>query len=1624
MLKQTLKSISIFAIAILVISQTTFAQFSENVTVVSKTIYGDYKTVFTSGNYTYFSREEVFGILDVSDPTSPSLVSEYAVFFDESIYFEIYDIHVLGDYAYLATSDSLRILDISVPSAPVQAGSYWLNYYTSVTVSGNYAYIAGSWGGSVRVLDISDPSSPSQVASFSPPSWSSGYFIHAKKVHIENNYAYVAYAHIEDYWMGVEENGGIGIFDITTPSSPTQVGGYEIVQDWYTPADIDVWGNYAYQLSSNELRVFDISNLTNPTQVSTVLGGINMDISSSYAYLTTSGPSQLKVLSLSYPSSPVEVASIDVVGYPSDIHVEGDYAHLAQWQAGVHIVDISTPSSPTEAGVFDTHTNLRDVHVSGNNAYLEMDNNGDPPAGVQVLDISDPSGPVEIGFMEEQSIGKIYSNYAIERVGYDFRITDISDPSAPIEIASFNHENTGFGDFHISNNYIYARYNKIYPVTGEGIAIIDISNPVAPRLVSELELEINQYNKPLYAYNNRVYLYDEIWDGQTTSLLRIIDVSDRRSPAQIGLFTFPENVEIANIIVVDDYAYLFESSANNSGREAMHIVDVSDPSAPAFISTFNDFGLNDTWSFSIYDVAIYNDYAYLTTGLDSLGLAVVDIGDPTSPSLTGFYAPYMEPNKIQISSNYIYSITGENFTILQNDLTSEFSTDFMADIMAGSVPLTVQFTDLSEGQPSSWAWDFDSDGTIDSQERSPIHTYNVTGDYTVSLTVSDGTNTLTETKDNYIATESFLEAHFSADNTIGTKPLTVHFSDSSIALQTSATSWAWDFNDDGINDSDDQNPIWTYDEAGKYTVSLAISDGIKTDTLTKEDYIIVTHFDEHKLTAGDAEIGDYFGYSASISGNYAIVGANNDDDNGSNSGSAYIFYHAGEGWIEQSKLTASDGAYSNRFGQSVSISGEYAIVGAPFNQNNGISTGSAYIFKRMGTAWEQQAKIFPGDGDYSDAFGYSVSINGEYAIIGAYADDDSGSSSGSAYIFKRDGTVWSEQIKLTASDAEEQDWFGYSVSVSGEHAIVGAYKNDDSGESSGSAYIFKLEGETWTEISKLTPNDPDGGDKFGYSVSIKGNDAIIGTPQSDDSGNASGSAYIYSLEGEDWIQQDKLTASDGAASDQMGFSVAIKRDYAIVGAQFTDDNGYSSGSAYLFRRDQESWIQEVEITASDGVAYDQLGASVAISGRNLLLGALGDDDSGESSGSAYVYRFAATGLFADFSADVFSGFAPLAVQFSDLSEGSPTSWEWDFDNDGTIDSEDQNPLWTYMEPGLYDVTLTIFDSVSSLSVTKENYISILASEIPEPAITSIDDVPEDQGGKVFLSFTASSLDIEGFITQYGIWSMDAEGEWFSLGIIPSIPGNGGYTFLATTLGDSSNSGTYWSWFQITAHTSDPYEYYISEIDSGYSVDNLSPAVPTGLLASVTEENTVELNWDSPVDEDFNYFRIYRSLTPDFDPSGMEPISESIDPTFIDSDVETGETYYYRLSAIDFHGNESEYSEAVGATVLSTVDESGIPLEFGLRQNYPNPFNPITHLRYDLPEQAFVNLTIYDLLGRQVTTLVNQVEEAGYRSVTWNATDTNGKIVSAGMYLYIIKTGDPSSSSGHSFVQTRKMILLK
>eukprot|EP01083_Nonionella_stella_P173995 601949_1 len=303
-----------------------------------------------------------------------------------------------------------------------------------------------------------------------------------------------------------------------------------------------------------------------------------------------------------------------------------------------------------------------------------------------------------------------------------------------------------------------------------------------------------------------------------------------------------------------------------------------------------------------------------------------------------------------------------------------------------------------------------------------------------------------------------------------------------------------------------------------------------------------------------------FGYSVSIYNEYALIGAPQADDDGPDSGVSYIFQMTNESWIQSAKLVPEYGHEGDKFGCSVSIYDRRALIGAPHNYYIVNGSGSAYIFTRNDGIWQQTDKLHSDDGAASDRFGWSVSIYDNYALIGAYKHVVSVSECGAAYMFEFEtqSASWVQSAKLVAGDRNSGDAFGFRVSVYGQHALIGAPFKDSQ---RGTAYIFeKVLNGSWVQVGKLVANDGDFGDKFGHSVSIYAQYALIGSPNQR---QITGAAYIFETHGGVWLQTAKLSAYDaiydGYSGQAFGYSGSIYNEFALIGASSF------GGAAYMFR---------------------------------------------------------------------------------------------------------------------------------------------------------------------------------------------------------------------------------------------------------------------------------------------------------------------------------------------------------------------------------------------------------------------------------------------------------------------------
>jgi streptogramin lyase len=409
-----------------------------------------------------------------------------------------------------------------------------------------------------------------------------------------------------------------------------------------------------------------------------------------------------------------------------------------------------------------------------------------------------------------------------------------------------------------------------------------------------------------------------------------------------------------------------------------------------------------------------------------------------------------------------------------------------------------------------------------------------------------------------------------------------------------------------------------------------------------------TFTQQQELTASDGLPTDYFGDSVSVSGDTAVIGAPR--KNGSQ-GAAYVFVRSGGVWSQQQELTASDGAVNDLFGSSVSVSGDTAVVGAYHKtiNSNGYNYGAAYVFVRSGAVWSQQQELTASDGAGGDFFGTSVSVSGDTAVIGA---PQKNSYQGAAYVFVRSGGVWSQQQELTVIGfLGENEQFGCSVSVSGNTAVIGAYEKEidptyASPDVQGAAYVFVRSGTTWSQQQELIAPDGVEGDQFGWSVSVSGDKAVIGA---DDKNGNQGAAYVFVRSGTAWSQQQELTASDGF---DFGTSVSVSGETTVIGA---------STAAYVFVRSGTTWSQQVVLipggavslsgdtavigdTAAPGAAYVFVGSSLGTSA--LLVGSAGGSSSVVLSYYTGAWTATANDPFLHISSQSASGTGSAVVVFT------------------------------------------------------------------------------------------------------------------------------------------------------------------------------------------------------------------------------------------------------------------------------------------------------------------------------------------------------------------------------------------
>lgn len=386
----------------------------------------------------------------------------------------------------------------------------------------------------------------------------------------------------------------------------------------------------------------------------------------------------------------------------------------------------------------------------------------------------------------------------------------------------------------------------------------------------------------------------------------------------------------------------------------------------------------------------------------------------------------------------------------------------------------------------------------------------------------------------------------------------------------------------------------------------------------------VTQGQVTKISPSDGQRGDRFSVIINVDNGTILSGSREDDigRTGWDAGSAYIFDKIDGIWQETAKLIPQDGQAKDLFGDALALDGDIAVISAWKDDDQGTSSGSAYLFERIDNRWYETAKLLPQDGRAYDLFGISPAVDGETVMVGSFQADIAGRErAGAVYVFEKVNGAWTEVTKLVASDPNTGDGFGRFIDIDGDLAVIGAIEDDERGWDAGAAYIFERQAGVWQEVAKLVA--PDGGvqDYFGRQVRIQGRTVMVGAMNH----QRRGAAYFFEQTGptsSQWQATAKLMARQGNRGDQFGRSITFFGDVAFVGAPQDPDRGPGAGAVYLFVRQAGVWQQAGKFQAPETTQGDQFGRHVFYDGCDLVVAADYRDEPGQGIdvGAAYVYE--------------------------------------------------------------------------------------------------------------------------------------------------------------------------------------------------------------------------------------------------------------------------------------------------------------------------------------------------------------------------------------------------------------------
>lgn len=427
-----------------------------------------------------------------------------------------------------------------------------------------------------------------------------------------------------------------------------------------------------------------------------------------------------------------------------------------------------------------------------------------------------------------------------------------------------------------------------------------------------------------------------------------------------------------------------------------------------------------------------------------------------------------------------------------------------------------------------------------------------------------------------------------------------------------------------------------------------------------------------RLLASDGAPGDWFGTAIDLKDGHLAINAKFDDSPQFNRGSVYMYRWDGIRWSQYSQLVPPDSSQLQYFGDSVELTpdAQWLVAGADGDDDRGQYSGSVYVFRRNDFQWLFDGELHANDGSSYDGLGYNVAVEYPYVFASADGTDDRGADSGSLYVFKHEGQVWTQVAELQPSDLRAGDRFGTGNAAQGAWVVAAAQRSDAIATDGGAVYVYKnLGGDLWSLAQKLAPLDLEPGDELGWSVELASDWLAVGSRYADRSGVVdSGTVYLYRLDGNTWIEFQQLEWSQTHAGAQFGASVALAPDTLAVGANFADHAGQDSGSIVLFRYDGAAWNEITTLTAPGVDAGDVFGTSCELdeAGDWMVGSAIWDEPFGNESGAAYAFALRCRCL-GDFDADGTVNTRDVLAFLNAWTVGSLLA---DFNGDGQVNTVD------------------------------------------------------------------------------------------------------------------------------------------------------------------------------------------------------------------------------------------------------------------------------------------------------------------------------------------------------------------